>query len=161
MKKEKRMKYKGTMLVVKDIETSITFYTKVLGVRVVSDLGMNVTFTGGFSAQTEESWSEFTNCDPSFFKYQGNVVELYFEEEDFDGFISKLNSLGVSIIGEEATMPWGQKVIRFYDPDKHIIEVGEDLTVMIKRLHEEGLTVDQLAEKTFMKKGIIERMLEK
>lgn len=29
-------------------------------------------------------------------------------------------------------MPWGQKVIRFYDPDKHIIEVGEDLSVLIR-----------------------------
>lgn len=155
------MKYKGTMLVVKDIEASKDFYKKVLGLRVVSDLGENVTFTGGFSAQTEESWTEFTKCDPSFFKYQGNVVELYFEEEDFDGFIIKLKNLDVSIIGKEATMPWGQKVIRFYDPDKHIVEVGEDLTVMMKRLHKAGLSVDQLVEKTFLKKGIVERMLKK
>ncbi|MBV7392218.1 VOC family protein [Enterococcus sp. ALS3] len=155
------MKYRGTMLVVKDIERTKEFYTAILGVRVISDLGENVTFTGGISAQTESSWMQFTKCDASFFNYQGNVVELYFEEEDFDGFMKKLNAMNVSIIGEASTMPWGQNVIRFYDPDKHIIEVGEDLAVMMKRLHAEGLTVDQLAEKTFMKKGRIERMLKK
>lgn len=155
------MKYKGTMLVVKDIEATKDFYTQVLGVRVISDFGENVTFTGGFSAQTEKSWIEFTHCAPSFFKYQGNVVELYFEEEYFDDFLEKLDDAGVFIIDGDTAMPWGQKIVRFYDPDKHIVEVGEDLTVMMKRLHDEGFTVEQLVEKTFMKKGMIERMLKK
>ena len=154
------MKYKGTMLVVKDMGKSKDFYTKVLGLRVISDFGANATFTGGMSVQTEEQWMQFTGCNESFFRYQGNVVELYYEEEDFDSFIQKAKSLNVEFIGEEATMPWGQKVVRFYDPDKHIVEVGEDLKVMLKRLHDSGLSVDELAEKTFMKKGMIERMLK-
>jgi len=154
------MKYKGTMLVVKDIEKSKDFYTKVLGLRVISDFGKNATFTGGVSVQTEASWMEFTKCGADFFKYQGNDIELYFEEENFEAFCAKLSEMGIALIGESGTMPWGQKVIRFYDPDSHIIEVGEDLAVMMKRLHADGLTVDELVEKTFMKKGIIERMLK-
>ena len=155
------MKYKGTMLIVKDIAKSKDFYTNVLGLRVISDFGENATFTGGVSVQTEKSWVAFTKCDTDFFKYQGNDVELYFEEEDFEEFCVSLSQKGIQLIGENATMPWGQKVIRFYDPDKHIIEVGEDLSVMMKRLHAEGLTVDELVSKTFMKKGMIERMLKK
>lgn len=153
------MKYKGTMLVVKDIEKSKEFYTKVLGVRVISDFGENVTFTGGVSVQTEKSWTEFTNCGQDFFKYQGNVIEIYFEEEDFDGFLQKIETMGIECISQ-GTMTWGQKVVRFYDPDKHIIEVGEDLTVMVKRLYDSGMTLDDLVKKTFLKKGIIERMLK-
>lgn len=154
------MKYKGTMLVVKDIERTKEFYTKVLGVRVIADFGENATFTGGLSVQTEKSWMEFTNCEEDFFSYQGNVVELYFEEEKFDEFMQKLRTMDIEMLGEEATMPWGQKTIRFYDPDKHIVEVGEDLGIMMKRLHASGLSVDELVEKTYMKKGIIERMLK-
>lgn len=154
------MKYKGTMLVVKDIERTKEFYTKVLGVRVIADFGENATFTGGLSVQTEKSWMEFTNCEEDFFSYQGNVVELYFEEEKFDEFMQKLRTMDIEMLGEEATMPWGQKTIRFYDPDKHVVEIGEDLGIMMKRLHASGLSVDELVEKTYMKKGIIERMLK-
>ena len=155
------MKYKGAMLVVKDIEKSKRFYTNVLQVRIISDLGVNVTFTGGLSLQTEESWCQFTNSRQNFFTYQGNVAEFYFEEEDFDAFIERIKHENVDTLEGVITMPWGQKIIRFYDPDKHIIEVGEDLAVMMKRLHEEGMSIDQLVEKTYMKKGIIERMLKK
>ncbi len=154
------MKYKGPMLVVKDIEKSKKFYTSVLNVRVISDLGANATFTGGLSVQTEESWCQFTDCQPDFFRYQGNDAEFYFEEENFDGFMEHLKELNVETIGEAMTMPWGQKVVRFYDPDKHIIEVGEDMTTILKRLYDSGMSIDALVEKTYMKKGIIERMLK-
>lgn len=161
LRKEYIMKYKGPMLVVKDIEKSKEFYTKVLQIRIISDLGVNVTFTGGLSLQTEESWRQFTNCKQNFFTYQGNVVEFYFEEEDFDSFIERIKNENVDTLEGVTTMPWGQKIIRFYDPDKHIIEVGEDLAIMIKRLYKDGMSIDQLVEKTYMKKGIIERMLKK
>lgn len=154
------MKFKGPMLVVKDMEKSKAFYTKVIGVRVIADLDENVTLTGGLSLQTESSWAEFTNCPPDFFQYQGNDAEMYFEEEDFEDFLEKLAKLKVEQIGEEMEMPWGQKVIRLYDPDKHIVEVGEDLSVMMKRLAATGMTIDELAEKTFLKPKMIERMLK-
>ncbi|AMC92853.1 glyoxalase [Erysipelothrix larvae] len=154
------MKYKGTMLVVKDIEASKCFYTEVLGLRVISDFIENVTFTGGVSVQTEASWMQFTGCDESFFQYQGNVMEVYYETEDFDGFVSRAKDLKVAFIGNESMMPWGQKVVRFYDPDKHIIEVGEALKEMVKRYAQEGLSVDAIVEKTMMKKGIVERFLK-
>lgn len=154
------MKYQGPMLVVKDIEKTKKFYTNVLKVHVISDLGANATFTGGLSVQTEDSWCQFTGCTPDFFKYQGNDAEFYFEEENFDEFMEELSQFDVEMLGEAMTMPWGQKVVRFYDPDKHIIEVGENMTVMLQRLYDSGMTIDQLVEKTYMKKGIIERMLK-
>ncbi|MGC6770195.1 VOC family protein [Enterococcus sp. LJL128] len=154
------MKFKGPMLVVKDIERTKKFYTELLGLRVISDLGENATFTGGLSVQTENSWMMFTKCSQDFFRYQGNDVEMYFEEEDFDGFITKIKKADIPTIEEALVMPWGQRVVRLYDPDKHIIEVGEELKLMMKRLHKEGYSVEDLVEKTFMKKGIIERMLK-
>lgn len=154
------MKYKGAMLVVKDIEKSKEFYKKILNVRVISDLGENATLTGGLSLQTEESWCQFTGCSQDFFKYGGNDAEFYFEEDNFEEFLKRIAPENVETIGEVTIMPWGQKVIRFYDPDRHIIEVGEDLSVMVKRMYNEGLSVDELAQKTYMKKGIIERMLK-
>lgn len=154
------MKFKGPMLVVKDMDKAKKFYTDVIGVRVIADLGENVTLTGGLALQTESSWSTFTSCDTDFFRYHGNDAEMYFEEEDFDGFLEKISALDVDRVSEELEMPWGQRVVRLYDPDKHIVEIGEDLKVMMKRLHATGLTVEQLSEKTYLSIKMVERMLK-
>ncbi|MBX8938681.1 VOC family protein [Enterococcus gilvus] len=154
------MKFKGPMLVVKDIERAKRFYTEVIGVRVIADFGENATLTGGLALQTESSWSTFTDCTSDFFSYHGNDAEMYFEEEDFDGFLEKIAALEVERVGEDLEMPWGQKVIRLYDPDKHIVEIGEDMKVMMKRLHAIGLSIQQLSEKTFMSPKMVERMLK-
>lgn len=42
---------------------------------------------------------------------------------------------------------WGQRVVRFYDPDRHMIEVGEDMKVVCKRFLDSGMTVEQTAER--------------
>ena len=153
------MEYKGTMLVVKDIEKTKEFYTTLLGLTVVSDIGVNVAFSGGLAAQTEASWMEFTGSEQSRFQYGGHDMELYFEEMDFDGFVDKVKAAGVEVVSE-TVMPYGQKVLRIYDPDKHIVEVGEDMGVMVRRLHNEGLTKEQISEKTFMPPEAIDRFLE-
>lgn len=153
------MEYKCTMLVVKDMEKTKEFYTSLLGLAVVGDLGVNVAFSGGLAAQTEESWAQFTGTPQSRFQYGGHVMELYFEEMDFEGFAAKARQAGVEIIGE-TVMPYGQKVLRIYDPDKHIVEIGEDMGVMVRRLYSEGLTKQQIAEKTFMPPEAIAHFLK-
>ena len=42
---------------------------------------------------------------------------------------------------------WGQRVIRFYDPDYHIIEVGESMEMVVKRFKNTGMTDEQVAER--------------
>ena len=153
------MEYKATMLVVKNMEKTKHFYTSLLGLEVLGDLGENVSFSGGLAAQTEDSWAQFTGSQRNQFQYGGHTVELYFEEKDFDAFLSKVQEEGVEIISN-TVMPYGQKVLRLYDPDKHIVEVGEDMGVMVKRLHKEGLTEKQIAEKTFMPPEAVSDLLK-
>ncbi|NOV61327.1 hypothetical protein B0H39_000243 [Clostridium beijerinckii] len=40
---------------------------------------------------------------------------------------------------------WGQRVVRFYDPDKHIIEVGENMVMVVKRFLNSGLSIEETA----------------
>ena len=46
--------------------------------------------------------------------------------------------------------PWGQKTIRFYDPDNHLIEIGETMQSVIKRLNYKGMTPEEISKKTYM-----------
>ena len=38
-------------------------------------------------------------------------------------------------------------MVRFYDPDKYIIEVGENIKVVCRRFLDEGMTPEQVAER--------------
>ena len=111
------MQYKSPLLVVKDLQRSLEFYQKVLGLRKTVDFGANVTLTGGISLQTEESWLDFIGRKPSDLTYGGNVSELYFEAEDYDAFLKELE--GAELVHPPIEHRWGQRAVRLYDPDRH------------------------------------------
>jgi hypothetical protein len=46
---------------------------------------------------------------------------------------------------KEAT--WGQRFIRFYDLDEHIIEVGENLKMVVKRFLDSGMTMEEISKR--------------
>ena len=139
------MKMKNPLLVVRDIDKSVEFYKKVLGLRVIMDFGANKTLTGGLALQTLESWQEFIGTDAVSFG--GNSSEVYFEEDDFDEFADKLKACGVEYVHPVKEHAWGQRVVRIYDPDRHIIEVGENLKTVCKRFLNSGMTPEQAAER--------------
>ena len=139
------MKMKNPMLTVTDIDKSVEFYKKVLGLRVIMDFGANKTLTGGLALQTLESWKEFIETGDVFFG--GNCSEVYFEEDNFDEFADKLKKCEVEYVHPIKEHPWGQRVVRIYDPDKHIIEVGENIKAVCKRFLDCGMTPEQVAER--------------
>ncbi len=142
------MKFKSPLLVVNDIEKSKKFYKDVLGLRVILDFGANVTLTGGVSLQTKESWKVFIHKENNEITFKGNDTELYFEEDDFNSFIEKLNDLNfIEYVHPVMEHSWGQRVVRFYDLDKHIIEVGENMKSVCKRFLMSGLSVEETAKK--------------
>ena len=139
------MKLKNPMLVVTDIDKSVEFYKKVLGLHVITDFGANKTLTGGLVLQTAETYKEFIGT--SDISFGGNSFEIYFEEDDFDKFADKLKEYEVEYVHPVKEHSWGQRVVRFYDPDKHIIEVGENMNMVCRRFLERGMTPEQVAER--------------
>lgn len=120
---EKNMKLKNILIVVKDIEKSKQFYHDLFGLNMVLDNDGNVILTEGLVLQDERIWRDFIGKD---IIPQNNSCELYFEEKDIEVFAKKLEELYPSIqyVNKLTTHSWGQKVIRFYDLDGNLIEVG-------------------------------------
>ena len=142
------MKFKNPMLVVRDLEASKAFYRQALGLRVILDFGANVTLTGGVCLQTEESWRKLIRLEDGKLAFGGNTCELYFEERDFEGFLKKLEGLeGIRYVHPAYEHPWGQRAVRLYDPDGHILEIGEDMKAVCRRFLEGGLTPEQTAKR--------------
>lgn len=112
---------------------------------MIMDFGANKTLTGGLALQTVETYKEFIGR--SDISFGGNNFEIYFEEDDFDKFADKLKKLDIAYVHPIKEHAWGQRVVRFYDPDGHIIEVGENMKVVCKRFLNSGMTPEQVSER--------------
>ena len=140
------MKFISPLIVVSDMERSKLFYSKVLGLDVELDFGENVTLTGGIVLQTKDSWPTLIHKSKIEIFFGANNSELYFEENDFDNFILKLKQIpNISYVHPVIEHSWGQRVVRFYDPDKHIIEVAENLTKVVQKFLNEGMSAETIA----------------
>lgn len=117
------MKLKNVMIVVNDMDKSIAFYKDLFGLEVILDNDGNVIMTEGLVLQDAKIWKTFLDKD---IIPKNNACELYFEESDMEGFVDKLEKYGepIEYVNKLMTYSWGQKVIRFYDPDGNLIEVG-------------------------------------
>lgn len=137
------MRYESTLLSVKDIKKSIKFYDEVFGLKVETDFGANVTLTGGHLAlQTDDTWRGFINKEVS---YGSNASEIYFEEDDFDSFIEKLSFMDIEYVHPVKEHSWGQRAVRIYDPDRHIIEIGENIVSVVKKFLDGGMSAEETA----------------
>ena len=139
------MELKNPMLVVTDMDKTVAFYKNVLGLQVVMDFGANKVLTGGLALQTLDTYREFIGTDD--ISFGGNHFEIYFEEDEFDKFADNLRNCNVQYVHPVKEHAWGQRVVRFYDPDRHIIEVGENMKTVCKRFIDSGMTPEQTAER--------------
>lgn len=117
------MKLKNVLIVVNDMEKSIAFYKNLFGLEVILDNDGNVIMTEGLVLQDAQIWKSFLDKD---IIPRNNTCELYFEESDIEGFAEKLEKYKepIEYVNKLMTHSWGQKAIRFYDPDGNLIEVG-------------------------------------
>lgn len=148
------MKFEGPLYAVSNMEASKRFYAEVLGQTVVMDFGKNVSLSGGISLQ--EEFPEMLGLDPSVSVKRACNGEMYFEEENITAFAQRLTARGdIELVHGLAEAPWGQRTIRFYDPDGHIIEVGEPMPLVVIRHLFAGMSPEEVHQKTMMPLEIV------
>lgn len=131
------MRLKNVLIVVKDIERSKKFYHDLFGLDVVVDNDGNMILTEGLVLQEKSIWEKFLGKEVI---PENNSCELYFEERNIEAFARKLDAYDppVQYVNQLMTHSWGQKVIRLYDPDGNLIEVGTPM--------EADLSADMLSD---------------
>lgn len=138
------MKHICMLISVSDIDAAREFYEDLFGLEVFQDYGKNIAFTCGLALQQDFDW--LVNLPKEKVLKKSNNAEIVFEEQDFDGFLNKLKEYpDIEYLGEVIEHSWGQRVIRFYDLDGHIIEVGEDMKMVIKRFLDSGMTMEEVS----------------
>lgn len=117
------MRLKNILIVVKNIETSLKFYTHLFDLPVLLHRDGNVMLMGGLVLQDEKIWQQYITQEVHHGK---NAAELYFEDRDIDRFVQKLeeSEFEIKYLTPLTELPGGKKIVRFYDPDGILIEVG-------------------------------------
>jgi len=139
------MRFISALIAVSDVERSKRFYGDLFQQKVALDLGWNAVFDGGFAIQQNFAW--LTGLPEDSVVPRAHNMELYFEVDDFDQFLEELaRRPEIELVHPPKKHDWQQRVARLYDPDGHILEVGESMAVIARRLLDEGKTMQQVAE---------------
>lgn len=140
------MKFHSTVIFVKQIEQSKDFYTRLLDFSVEHDFGENVILSNGLTI-----WEILDNHIISKqleTRMRSNRFELYFESEDIEAKYNLLEKAGIKLLHKIHEEPWGQRTFRFFDPDDHLIEIGESLEVFVSNMSRRGMSVKQISDQS-------------
>lgn len=123
------MKHVDTIVLVEDIKRSRAFYSDVIGLSVLHDWESMLIFKERFSIHQADLLLPKEVIQPhlSQGKQGRNNIILYFESENLEEDFERVKKSGAIILhGILHLQPW-QKIFRCFDPDGHIVEIGNPL----------------------------------
>lgn len=156
------IKFSSSVLLVKDVKSSRGFYEELLEQEIQLDHGECVVFCGGFSIWEKEHAQSIMKIQhiKNTENEQSPCFELYFETDNLELLFQKLQDNRIKFVHEMYEQPWGQRVFRVFDPDGHIVELGEPMSAVVKRYLKEGIKSDVVATKTSMPIDFVNKQAE-
>jgi catechol 2,3-dioxygenase-like lactoylglutathione lyase family enzyme len=148
-------------LFVKSIKTSKNFYERFLNIPVRLDFGKNVIFEGGLSIWEIDRLHIIpaTLGESKINDSSVNRFELYFETDRLQNVYDRLKEAGIKFLHEIHEEMWGQQTIRFYDPDGHLVEVGESMQLFVRRFHQQGYSIEEVSKKTHIPVDEVKKLI--
>ena len=151
--------YSSAVLVTEHFDLMYRFYENILGQTVKYDFGGCIQFECGLTIwrpiEGHPVWHalEKPECD-------GNgALELCFETDDFEAQAARMSSMGVMLAHGVVEEHWGQRTLRFYDPDGNLVELGESMPTFCRRLADSGMNVEEVAKKTGIDQNNVKHFL--
>jgi catechol 2,3-dioxygenase-like lactoylglutathione lyase family enzyme len=155
------LKFICPLICVQDMARSRHFYENILKQEVLHDFGENVEFHGGFAIHLNTHFQELLGEPANYpMTFRTNNYELYFQTDDLEIMHERLVNNSVEFIHKIYEHPWGQRAMRFYDPDGHIIEIGEPMEIVVKRYYDQGLIMDEICKKTSMPQDFVKQVIK-
>lgn len=151
------MKYTGTLFAVKNIDEAVAFYQDLFDLKIDYDFGRCKMFEGGLTLQQDFDW--LAGIDKRDMAQRENNCEIVFESSDFDAFVARLKARAdTALLHDVMEHDWGQRAIRFYDLDGHLIEVDENMGAVVERFFASGLSAEQIAVRMDISVGDVARL---
>ena len=101
------MRLKNVLIVVNDMDRAIRFYKEIFGMQVILDQDGNVIMSEGLVLQDANIWQQFLDKELT---PKNNMTELYFEVNDIEGFVKKLeeSDFEIEFVNKLMTHSWGR-----------------------------------------------------
>lgn len=148
--------FSSSVLITENFTTMKNFYTSVLKQEITLDFTTCVTFKDGFTIwQLGADYPIAKKLGYTYSTSGNKNLELCFETEYFDEGVQALDAYRVTYLHHIEEECWGQKTVRFYDPDNNLVELGESIPCFVSRMYDEGMSVEAVVAKT----GISEEMV--
>jgi catechol 2,3-dioxygenase-like lactoylglutathione lyase family enzyme len=143
------IRFQSTVLITKQFDEMKQFYTGLLGQRARFDFGNCLTFECDLTIWQPREEHVISRALGTKNQDSGNDgLEVCFETDDFENEAERVKAGGVALLHDVAEETWGQRTMRFYDPDGNIVELGESMPYFCLRLHKEGMSAAEVAQKT-------------
>jgi len=154
--------FRGCVLFVTDIARSRAVYEGAFGLVPEVETGAMVAYKGGLAIWEATSARTVVYGDPmeGVGTATRHGAEVWFETDDPEGSSRRVAAAGLTFLHPVREEAWGQKTFRCFDPDGHLIEVGETMAGFIRRMRAEGMDASAIAEKTGMTKWAVQEYLE-
>lgn len=151
--------FHSVVVFVKDIEKSKKFYSDIMDQNIEFDFGKNIIFKNGLSVWEISSDHVITRSGKHHDTETTKAYELYFESDDLGKIQEKIAHQNIDFLHDLMEEPWGQRTLRFYDPDNNLVEIGETMECFVTRMASEGMNTQEIAEKTTIPVEIIKKIL--
>jgi catechol 2,3-dioxygenase-like lactoylglutathione lyase family enzyme len=152
--------FHSVVLFVRDIESSKKFYTEILGQEVEYDFGNNIGLKNGISLWKMMPGHVIRRSRKHSRVKSTKAFEIYFETDDLNAIQEIIVKHQLNILHDLMEEPWGQRTIRFYDPDNNLIEVGEKLETFVIRMAKSGMIPEEISAKTTIPVEIVKALLK-
>lgn len=119
------IKFHTAIIFTGNIEASKAFYNGLLCLAVLQDAGTFVLLEGNLGLHKTEAFYEYMDKQYNGEAMGRDNLDLYFTTDELEAAEQRLKSAGVKFIHGIRKCPWGESVLRVYDPDGHIVEIGD------------------------------------
>ena len=120
----------NTIVFVNDMVKARYFYENVLKLKIEVDYDVLVIYENRLAIHEGNKLQKtiFGKVQSRLQKRFGRKnIDIYFETNELGKMEKLLEKEDVKFIHKIQQQEWGQKVLRCYDPDMHIVEIGEPL----------------------------------
>lgn len=158
---EYKTKFSMSVIFVKNIAISKKFYQDIFDLKIEHDFRENIVFKNSFSLWQKYSAKKIIFNSPKYKDSDEGTqnIELYFETDSIENILVKIKGMKVKIIHEIKEESWGQKTLRFFDPDNFIIEVAEPMELLVIRLFDSKMSFESISKKTQMPLDIVKKII--
>ncbi len=142
------IKFHSTVIITKDFDRMKAFYQEILQQEVEIDFGNCIGFKNGISLWKLTDEYTITKKLGKTFNISGNKnLEICFETDNFEEVVSSIEKYNLKYLHKTIEERWGQKTIRFYDPENNIVEIGETIPCFVKRFHNQGMSAEEVSKR--------------